>query len=145
MANRKISIGGDHAGYDLKEVIKSHSKFKDIDWQDFGTFSKESVDYPDFAHPTSQAVEDGEVELGVLICGSANGVAMAANKHQGVRAAVCWNEEIAKLAREHNNANMVAIPARYISEDLAIALLETFLETQFEGGRHERRVNKIPC
>lgn len=145
MAKRKISIGGDHAGYDLKEVIKSHAKFKDIDWQDFGTFSNESVDYPDFAHPTSQAVEDGEVELGVLICGSANGVAMAANKHQGVRAAVCWNEEIAQLAREHNNANMVAIPARYISEDLAIALLETFLETQFEGGRHERRVNKIPC
>jgi ribose 5-phosphate isomerase B len=145
MAKRIISIGCDHAGYELKEDIKSQEKFEDIEWKDFGAFSDESVDYPDFSHPTAQAVEDGVAELGVIICGSGNGIAMAANKHQGIRAAVCWNEDISRLARQHNDANMIALPSRYIDRDLAIKLVEIFLETKFDGGRHDRRVKKIPC
>lgn len=146
MEKRKIAIGCDHAGYDLKQVIISHDKFKHIDWKDMGTFSDDSVDYPDFSHATAQAVEDGKADLGVLICGSANGVAMAANKHKGIRAAICWEKDIARLAREHNNANMIALPSRFIEEELAIDMVQVFFSTEFDsGGRHERRVKKIPC
>ena len=145
MAKRKISIGGDHAAPALKKAIKNDQRFSDVEWLDFGTHTEDSVDYPDFAHPTSEAVAKGEVELGILICGSGNGVAMTANKHQNVRAALSWNKDIARLAREHNNANMIALPARFISEELALDMVEIFLNTSFEGGRHARRVEKIAC
>ena len=142
---KKLAIGCDHAGFELKEKIKSSNRFGNIEWLDKGTYSSESVDYPDFAHPTSEAVEQGNAELGVLICGSANGVAMSANKHKGIRAAICWNVEIAELARSHNNANIICLPSRFVAEELAMDMLEAFLNTEFEGGRHQRRVGKIPC
>ena len=140
-----IAIGGDHAGYELKEIVKSKLIAKGNVVKDFGTHSLDSVDYPDFAHPLSTSVESKENELGILICGSANGVAMTANKHQGIRAAICWTEEIAALARQHNNANVLCLPARFIAEDLALKIVNTFLSTDFEGGRHANRVNKINC
>ena len=118
---------------------------KGLPFKDFGTHSKDSVDYPDFAHPVAKAVEDGEASFGVLICGSANGVAITANKHQGVRAAISWGEELAQLAREHNNANVLCIPARFVREGDAEKMLDIFINTPFEGGRHENRVNKISC
>ena len=139
----KLAIGSDHAGYALKEVIKKH--FSQHDLNDFGTHSEDSTDYPDYAHPTAEAVESGDCELGILICGSANGVCMTANKHAGIRAALCWTPEIAALARQHNNANIVCIPARFVSEEVALEIAETFLNTDFEGGRHDRRVQKIAC
>jgi ribose 5-phosphate isomerase B len=139
----KIAIGADHAGFEYKEAI---SKWLNADnLKDFGTYSSASVDYPDFAHPVASAVENGEFDFGILICGSANGVAITANKHQGIRAAICWNEELAVLARKHNNANIVCIPARFISVEEAEKIVKTFLETDFEGGRHANRVNKISC
>jgi ribose 5-phosphate isomerase B len=139
----KIAIGADHAGFDYKEAI---TKWLNADGlKDFGTYSPDSVDYPDFAHPVASAVENGEFDFGILICGSANGVAITANKHQGIRAAICWNEELASLARKHNNANIVCIPARFISIDEAEKIVKTFLETDFEGGRHANRVGKIAC
>jgi ribose 5-phosphate isomerase B len=113
--------------------------------KDFGTYSLESVDYPDFAHPVASAVESNEFDLGLLLCGSANGVAITANKHQGVRAALCWTEEVAELARQHNNANVVCIPARFVSYEVAQKILDRFLHSSFEGGRHGRRVDKISC
>jgi len=140
-----IAIGGDHAGYELKEIVKSKLIAKGNAVKDFGTHSLDSVDYPDFAHPLSTSVESKENELGILICGSANGVAMTANKHQGIRAAICWTEEIAALARQHNNANVLCLPARFIAEGLALKIVNTFLSTDFEGGRHANRVNKINC
>ncbi|MCB0617489.1 MAG: RpiB/LacA/LacB family sugar-phosphate isomerase, partial [Saprospiraceae bacterium] len=112
---------------------------------DFGTDSTESVDYPDFVHPVAEQVESGKADLGVVICGSGNGVAMTANKHQGIRAALCWTEEIAALARQHNDANVIALPARFVSQELALQMVKTFVRTDFEGGRHGRRVNKIAC
>jgi ribose 5-phosphate isomerase B len=139
----KIAIGADHAGYDYKEMIKAFIAAYEV--KDFGTYSKDSVDYPDFAHPVASAVESGEFTFGILICGSANGVAITANKHQHIRAAICWEEEIAGLARMHNNANVLCIPARFVSEDLARTMTTTFLNTAFEGGRHENRVEKISC
>jgi ribose 5-phosphate isomerase B len=139
----KIAIGADHAGYDYKEMIKAF--LADYEVKDFGTYSKDSVDYPDFAHPVASAVESGEFIFGILICGSANGVAITANKHQHIRAAICWEEEIAGLARMHNNANVLCIPARFVSEELARTMTTTFLNTAFEGGRHENRVEKISC
>ncbi|MEP2670768.1 MAG: ribose 5-phosphate isomerase B [Cyclobacteriaceae bacterium] len=142
---QKIAIGSDHAGYEMKEGIKSLLQKKGYEVTDFGTHSTESADYPDFAHPVATAVEKGENELGILICGSANGVAMAANKHQGIRAAICWNEELASLARQHNNANVLCLPARFIKMDLAEKIVDQFFTISFEGGRHERRVNKISC
>ncbi len=142
---QKIAIGSDHAGYEMKEEIKSLLQKKGYEVTDFGTHSTESADYPDFAHPVATAVEKGESELGILICGSANGVAMAANKHQGIRAAICWNEELASLARQHNNANVLCLPARFIKMDLAEKIVDQFFTISFEGGRHERRVNKISC
>jgi len=140
----KLAIGSDHAGFSLKERIKEHLG-EDHELIDFGCFSEDSVDYPDFAHPVAKAVESNEVELGILMCGSGNGINMSANKHQGIRSALCWTPEIAKLARQHNNANIVTLPARFISEELALEIVHTFLNHEFEGGRHERRVNKISC
>jgi ribose 5-phosphate isomerase B len=140
-----IAIGADHAGFDYKELLKKHLEQNGHQVKDFGTHSLDSVDYPDFAHPVASAVEKQEYELGVLICGSANGVAITANKRQGIRAAICWTEEIASLARQHNNANVVCIPARFVSSDLAKKITDKFLTTPFEGGRHETRVNKISC
>jgi len=142
---KKIAIGGDHAGFQYKENLKKWLEKKGYEFKDFGTYSTESADYPDFAHPVAYAVENKEFDLGILVCGSANGVAITANKHQGIRAAICWNEELASLARQHNNANIVCIPERFISFDLAEKIVDRFLHTDFEGGRHERRVGKISC
>lgn len=140
----KIHIGCDHAGFSLKEIVKSALSSEGQEVVDHGTFSEESTDYPEYAHATASAVEE-ENGIGILICGSANGVCMTANKHQGIRAALCWNEEVAKLAREHNNANIICLPARFISVDEAKQMVHTFIQTPFEGGRHERRVSKIAC
>ena len=140
-----IAIGSDHAGFEYKTSLTSWLQEKGFEVLDKGTFGTESVDYPDYAHPVALAVENGEASLGILICGSANGVAITANKHQQIRAAICWNEEIASLARQHNNANIICIPARFVPQELAIEMTRVFLETKFEGGRHENRVNKIAC
>lgn len=139
----RIAIGSDHAGFDYKALVSAH--LNQLDLTDFGTYSTDSVDYPDFAHPVALAVEKGEADLGILICGSANGVAMAANKHQGIRAAICWAEELAVLARSHNNANVLCLPARFMSEEEALKVTDAFLNTAFEGGRHANRVTKISC
>jgi len=141
----KIAIGGDHAGYEYKEKLKSFLIDNDIEVVDIGPFDTQSVDYPDFAHPVAKLVENEEVDFGILICGSGNGVAITANKHKGVRAALCWEEEIASLARQHNNANVICIPARFVSYELAESMTKIFIETPFEGGRHEKRVDKIGC
>lgn len=140
-----IAIGADHAGFEYKELLKKWLEQNGYALKDFGAYSTDSADYPDFAHPVANAVEKKEFELGLLICGSANGVAITANKHQGVRAAICWNEELAALARQHNNANVLCLPARYISVELAEKIVDRFLHSSFEGGRHERRVGKISC
>lgn len=140
-----IAIGADHAGFDYKEMIKKHLEKNGHTVKDFGTYNHDSVDYPDFAHPVAKAVEEKEFELGVLLCGSANGVAITANKRQGIRAAICWTEEISSLARQHNNANVLCIPARFVTEEAAEKITDKFLATPFEGGRHEKRVNKISC
>ncbi len=139
----KIAIGADHAGFDYKELLKDHLSGYEV--KDFGTHSPDSVDYPDFAHPVASAVENGEFDFGVLVCGSANGVAITANKHQHIRAAICWQNDLASLARQHNNANIICVPARFVSEALAKEMVDTFLSTDFEGGRHANRVNKISC
>ncbi len=143
MENYSIAIGGDHAGYEYKEFIKEALAGYSV--KDFGPFTDSSVDYPDFAHPVAKAVEEGTYDLGILICGSANGVAMTANKHQGIRAAICWNTELAALSRQHNNANIVCIPARFVSKEDAVSIVRAFLAANFEGGRHECRVHKIMC
>lgn len=140
-----IPIGADHAGFQLKKAIIKHLESQGYEVEDFGCYSEESIDYPDFGHPVAEKVESNPGMLGVLICGSGNGINMTANKHQGIRSALCWKKEIAELAREHNNANIIALPARFVSEDKAIEMVDTFLNTPFEGGRHERRVNKIAC
>jgi ribose 5-phosphate isomerase B len=140
-----IAIGSDHAGFEYKEALKKWLEKNGYKTKDFGAYSTESADYPDFAHSVAEAVEKKEVELGLLLCGSANGVAITANKHQDIRAAICWNEELAALSRQHNNANVICIPARYVSYELAEKILDRFLHSSFEGGRHERRVNKISC
>ena len=141
----KIAIGCDHAGFPYKDGLVAMLQAQGHMVQDFGTHSLESVDYPDFAHAVALAVEDGQAELGILLCGSANGVAITANKHQGIRCAMCWTEELAALARQHNNANVIAIPARFVPEILAQAMVRIFISTEFEGGRHGRRVDKIAC
>jgi ribose 5-phosphate isomerase B len=141
----KIAIGADHAGFEYKELLKKWLEKSGYPVKDFGTYNIESVDYPDFAHPVAVAIEKNEFTVGLLICGSANGVAMTANKHPGVRAAICWNEEVAEISRHHNNANIVCIPARFVSYESAEKILDRFLHSSFEGGRHERRVNKISC
>jgi len=140
-----VAIGSDHAGFEYKEDIISFLDGKSVTWKDFGTYSTDSVDYPDFAHPVSNAVESGEASFGILICGSANGVAITANKHQQIRAAVCWEQELAELARKHNNANVICIPARFVREGVVERMIEVFMHTDFEGGRHKTRVNKIAC
>ena len=143
MTKKKIAIGGDHAGFDYKKTITDWLSQNDYEVLDMGTHSTDSVDYPDFIHPVADSIEAGESSLGVIICGSGNGVAMTANKHKGIRAAIAWNEELSVLARQHNDANVIAIPARFISEELALSIVQAFLNTDFEGGRHERRVRKI--
>lgn len=140
-----VAIGSDHAGFDYKESVISLLDGKNIAYKDFGTYSPDSVDYPDFAHPVAQAVEEKKAAFGILICGSGNGVAMTANKHQHVRAAVCWGEELAELARKHNNANIICLPARFVPEKDVEKMVDIFIHTDFEGGRHENRVNKIAC
>ncbi len=142
---QKIAIGADHAGYELKEHLKGWLERNGYAVKDYGTFNTESADYPDFAHPVALAVEKKEADLGLLECGSGNGVAITANKHQGIRAAICWKEELAALAREHNDANILCLPARYISTSLAEQITDRFLHSSFEGGRHARRVNKVSC
>ncbi len=139
----KLSIGSDHAGYQYKELISNMLKEKGILVVDKGTHTEESVDYPDYAHEVARSVESKETEFGILICGSGIGVSISANKHTGIRAALCWKVELAELSRRHNNANILCLPARFISEELAIKIVTAFLNTQFEGGRHEKRVNKI--
>lgn len=141
----KIAIGCDHAGYAYKAAIKNVLTDLKVDIIDEGTDSSDSVDYPDFAHPVSKLVDQNKVDYGILICGSGNGVAMTANKYQNVRAALCWNTEITSLAKQHNNANVITIPARFVSEWQSQEIVKTFIQTDFEGGRHERRVNKISC
>lgn len=140
-----IPIGADHAGFELKSAVIQHLEAAGYELKDFGCYSEESIDYPDFGHPVAEMVEENEGMLGILICGSGNGINMTANKHQGVRSALCWKKELAELARQHNNANIIALPARFISEAEGLEMVDTFLSTDFEGGRHERRVNKISC
>jgi ribose 5-phosphate isomerase B len=143
--SKPVAIGSDHAGFEYKEDLISYLEGKGVTYHDFGTYSLDSVDYPDFAHPVANAVEKGEAAFGILVCGSANGVAITANKHQGIRAAITWGEELAKLAREHNDANVICIPARFVREGDAEKMVEIFLKTAFEGGRHAKRVEKISC
>lgn len=141
--DRKIGIACDHAGYELKELLVGLLSAKGFEVSDFGCYSEESVDYPDFAHALGGAIDRGELQRGIGICGSGEGMAMTLNKHRGVRAGLAWRHEIAQLIRQHNDANVLVLPARFIDNDTAIDLLTTFLETGFEGGRHERRVSKI--
>lgn len=141
----KIAIGGDHAGFEYKSKLITKLQENGHEVTDVGPFSEASVDYPDFAHPLAVSVEKGENDLGILICGSGNGVAITANKHQGIRAALCWTEELGALAKQHNNANVLCLPARFISFELATQIVLTFINTPFEGGRHLNRVNKIAC
>ncbi|MDE6628679.1 MAG: ribose 5-phosphate isomerase B [Muribaculaceae bacterium] len=139
-----IAICSDHAGYELKSIVEGYLEANGLDFEDFGTFSAESCDYADFAHPCALAVESGKCYPGIAMCGSGNGINMTLNKHQGIRAALCWTTELAALARQHNNANVLVLPARFIAPELALAIVDTFLHTEFEGGRHQRRIEKIP-
>ncbi|NPA68797.1 MAG: ribose 5-phosphate isomerase B [Chlorobi bacterium] len=141
---KKIAFACDHAGYETKNFLIKQLKSKGYEIKDFGTFSEESVDYPDFAHPMASAVERGEYDFGISLCGSGNGINMTANKHQGIRSALCWNTEISKLARLHNDANVCALPARFVSKEEAEKIVDVFLSADFEGGRHIRRIEKIP-
>ena len=140
-----IAVGSDHAGYEYKQRMVEYLREKGFTVLDLGAQSAASADYPDFAHPVASAVEDGQASFGVLICGSANGVAITANKHQGIRAAICWQTDIAKLARQHNDANVICIPARFVAFENARDMTDIFIDTAFEGGRHQNRVNKISC
>ena len=141
---KTIGLFSDHAGFELKEQVKAWLESKGLSYQDFVTHSTDSCDYPDYAHPMAQAVEAGNVYPGIAICGTGNGIGMTLNKHQGIRAALCWNAEIAQLARAHNDANVLVMPGRFISWDEAKKILEVFFATEFEGGRHQRRIDKIP-
>lgn len=141
---RKIALCSDHAGYELKSIIAGYLESQDIEYMDFGTYSTESCDYPDYAHPAARAIEAGECSEGIAVCGSGNGIAMTLNKHQGIRAALCWLPELAELARKHNDANVLVMPGRFIEPVLALQLVDIYLNTAFEGGRHARRVAKIP-
>ena len=143
--SKPIAIGCDHAGFEYKTEIVKFLNSKGWQVKDFGTYAADSVDYPDYAHPVSEAVEKGDVAFGILLCGSANGVAITANKHQNIRAGLCWISDVAKLVRLHNNANIICIPARFVSIPQARELVEIFISTEFEGGRHATRVNKISC
>ena len=143
MKNKKIAIASDHAGYYLKEKLISYLIKEKYDVKDFGSFSGESVDYPDYGHPLANAVTTGDFEMGISICGTGNGINMVVNKHPGIRAALCWNEEVSRFSRAHNDANILALPGWFISESEAYLIARTFLTTSFEGGRHTRRVDKI--
>ena len=134
----------DHAGYELKSIIEGYLEANEIEVKDFGTNSTESCDYPDFAHPCAEAVENGECYPGIAMCGSGEGISITLNKHQGIRAALCWAPEIARLARQHNDANVLVLPARFIAPEVALEIVDVFLNTEFEGGRHQRRIDKIP-
>jgi ribose 5-phosphate isomerase B len=140
---KNLAFGADHAGFTLKEALRTYAETLGYTVQDFGTYSADRADYPDFAHPVAQAVQEGRADLGVLVCGSGNGVCITANRHKGVRAVLAWLPEIAALGRQHNNGNVVCIPARYVSEDEGKAILSSFLTAEFEGGRHAVRVNKV--
>jgi ribose 5-phosphate isomerase B len=142
---QRIAIGCDHGGFDYKDAIIALLQQKGIEVLDFGTNSNDAVDYPDFGHKVATAVENKAVDLGIVLCGSGNGIAMTVNKHQNIRCALCWSNEIASLARQHNDANVISIPARFVSEALALTMVEIFITTEFEGGRHANRVNKIAC
>lgn len=144
MKINKIAIGGDHAGFQLKNKLKEVLTNNGIEVVDFGPYSDESCDYADFAHPLALSIEKKEADLGILICGSGNGIAITANKHQQIRAAICWEEELAKLARQHNDANILVLPARFISEEEGIKCMSVFITEDFEGGRHLKRIEKIP-
>ncbi len=145
MKIKKVAIGSDHAGFELKEAVKKHLQNINIEFKDFGPFSEDRADYPDFAHPVANAVAEKSVDLGILMCGSGNGINMTANKHQAIRSALCWTEDITEMARLHNNANIIALPARYISKETALNCIDIFLKTDFEGGRHADRIAKISC
>ncbi|MDE6715443.1 MAG: ribose 5-phosphate isomerase B [Muribaculaceae bacterium] len=144
LKDKPVALCCDHAGYDTKLAVIEYLNSIGAKFQDFGTYSTESCDYPDFAHPCAEAVESGVCYPGIAICGSGNGINMTLNKHQGIRAALCWLPELAALARAHNNANVLVMPGRFISNDEAVEIVKTFLSTEFEGGRHERRIAKIP-
>ena len=143
MGKLKIAVASDHAGYERKQAVLKYLQEQGIEYRDFGAFSTESCDYPDFAHPLAEAVSKGEFDKGITLCGSGNGINITANKHQGIRSAVCWMPEIAMLARRHNDANICALPARYVTDKEAIEIIKIFLATEFEGGRHLLRINKI--
>lgn len=140
-----VAIGSDHAGFEYKEEIISYLEGKGLKVKDVGAYSKDSADYPDFAHPVATLVERGQAAFGILVCGSGNGVAITANKHQGIRAAICWGEELARLARAHNNANVLCVPARFVDDNVTKQMVDVFIDTHFEGGRHGNRVMKIAC
>ena len=141
----KIAVACDHDGFERKQAVLKYFREQGIEFKDFGTFSAESSDYPDFAHPLAIAVSNGEFDKGITLCGSVNGINMAANKHQKIRSAICWRPEIAELARLHNDANVCALPARFIGDEEAVEIVRIFLATGFEGGRHQKRIDKIPC
>ena len=143
--NKPIGLASDHAGFDTKEYIISILKSMGLDYKDFGTKTPESTDYPDYAHPLATAIEDGECNFGIAICGTGNGINMTMNKHQGIRAALCWTPDVAFYARAHNNANVLSLPGRLLTNEEFFEIIKMFLTTPFEGGRHERRVNKIAC
>jgi ribose 5-phosphate isomerase B len=145
MKKIKIAVASDHAGFERKQAVLKYLQEQGIEYKDFGAYSGASSDYPDYAHPLADAVSKGEFDEGITLCGSGNGINMTANKHQGIRSAICWMPEIAQLARLHNDANICALPARYITDEEAIEIVRVFLATDFEGGRHIDRINKIPC
>lgn len=145
MSKLKFGLGGDHAGYELKGRVIGYLQNRGFEVTDFGPFSEDSVDYPDFVHPVAKSVSEGNSDFGILICGSGNGVCMTANKYQKVRAGLCWKPELAALTKQHNNANVLCIPARFIDGEEGLKIVEAFVNSEFEGGRHERRVNKISC
>ncbi|MDE6242860.1 MAG: ribose 5-phosphate isomerase B [Muribaculaceae bacterium] len=140
----KIVFAGDHAGYELKKHLMDRAVSMGYEVKDFGTFSEDSCDYPDYAHPAAEAVESGDCDFGIAMCGTGNGIQMTLNKHQGIRAALCWQPELAVLAKEHNNANILVLPARFITREMADKIMDAYLEAKFEGGRHQRRIDKIP-
>ncbi len=141
---QKIALCSDHAGFELKSIIEGYLEARELQYEDFGTHSAESCDYPDYAHPAAIAIEEGRCYPGIAMCGSGNGIAMTLNKHRGIRAALCWTPELAELARRHNDANVLVLPARFIDSVTALQIIDTFLATPFDGGRHQRRIDKIP-
>lgn len=142
--NIPVGLCSDHAGFELKNIIIGYLESQGIEYRDFGTYSTDSCDYPDFAHPCALAVEDGNVYPAIAICGTGNGIGMTLNKHQGIRAALCWEPELARLARAHNDANILVLPGRFIQPEVAIQCVDTFFQTNFDGGRHQNRINKMP-